>query len=133
MVLLSSQTPFTDSLLLDNFKVYRILASTSVFAYVHTLTLENATFWGDKQFLNLELRAQHSLIKSSLMPKLPALRTCRLSEHIEWHYNEADALWKPTIPNPHVYEVRKFLQTVGGNYVVYFDNCLKDVLFPASP
>lgn len=67
------------------------------------------------------------------MPKLPALRTCRLSEQVEWHYDQANALWKPTIPDLHVYKVRKVLQRIGGDYVVYFDKCLKDVLFPASP
>lgn len=67
------------------------------------------------------------------MPKFPTLRTCRLAEHIEWHYNETNALWKLTIPNPHVYAVRKFLQGVGRNYFVNFDNNrLEEVLFPTS-
>ena len=57
------------------------------------LILENDSLWEEIQFLNLEL--QRSLIKSSLMPKFPALRTCRLSERIEWYYNEANALWNP--------------------------------------
>lgn len=82
------------------------------------------------QSLNLEL--QHSLIKNSLMPKFSTLRTCRLSKHIEWHYNEFNALWKPRIPNPHVYEVRKFLQRVGRDRVVDFDNCIED-LFLSTP
>ncbi|KIM43831.1 hypothetical protein M413DRAFT_26124 [Hebeloma cylindrosporum] len=101
---------------------------------LHTLVFESGTFWRTKELLDLE--QQHSWIKSSLMPKFPALRICSFSKHIEWHYehcDEANALWKPSIPDSHVHEVRKLLQRVGGGHFIDFDNCFEKILFPPSP
>jgi len=98
---------------------------------LHTLTFESGWFWKDKQFLDLE--QQHSWIKNNLMPKFPALRTCHFSQRIEWRYDEADALWKPTIPDSYVYGVRELLQRIGEDCFVDFNNCLQEVLIPDSP